>query len=370
MLTRRTEDHDEVRARPFVLTIGVASTASAQAPAAGARVGVVAVTRTLGHPSRPRRSEGPARRALRTGCGTQGMLKGTDERDMVGMLEYQAKSGTIQVDGRAVHAHQVSREYQLPDPQPADQLRLHARERTGLLNIEVVSSQYAWNEDHRAPRSPVRRARSRRCRRPCRSGSFASGPVRRVHRKSALAGTMNTWTLGANPGTVLADGAAKVGDTSVSWDAAGKPVVTSPDPGVPGRPALRRSMRKCMAEKIVGHESVDDNKSPTATTKTGTIALNKSRCLRALPAKEDAVSTRPDDERDEDGHVYVVAPVPPSVQNAMNVTTKRRIVLANRSAANTTTACARGLGSKSRPDRRLGRATTWTATTWPTADER
>src|SRR5687768_3816793 len=27
----------------------------------------------------------------------QGMLKGTDERDMVGTLEYQAKGGTIQV---------------------------------------------------------------------------------------------------------------------------------------------------------------------------------------------------------------------------------------------------------------------------------
>src|SRR5688500_16681279 len=30
----------------------------------------------------------------------QGMLKGADERDMVAMLEYQAKGGTIQVDGQ------------------------------------------------------------------------------------------------------------------------------------------------------------------------------------------------------------------------------------------------------------------------------
>ena len=30
----------------------------------------------------------------------QGMLKGTDERDMVATLEYQAKGGTIQVDGQ------------------------------------------------------------------------------------------------------------------------------------------------------------------------------------------------------------------------------------------------------------------------------
>jgi hypothetical protein len=30
----------------------------------------------------------------------QGMLKGTDERDMVATLEYQAKGGTIQIDGQ------------------------------------------------------------------------------------------------------------------------------------------------------------------------------------------------------------------------------------------------------------------------------
>jgi len=33
---------------------------------------------------------------------------------------------------------------------------------------------------------------------------------------------------------VVADGAAKIGNTSVTWDAAGKPVVTFPIPGVQG----------------------------------------------------------------------------------------------------------------------------------------
>src|SRR5687767_15493948 len=37
--------------------------------------------------------------------------------------------------------------------------------------------------------------------------------------KAALAGTMDTWTLGANPGTVIADGVMKAGNTTVSWDA-------------------------------------------------------------------------------------------------------------------------------------------------------
>ena len=35
--------------------------------------------------------------------------------------------------------------------------------------------------------------------------------------KAAVAGTTDTFWLGANPGTLFADGVAKVGQTSVSW---------------------------------------------------------------------------------------------------------------------------------------------------------
>jgi hypothetical protein len=57
----------------FVLMMGVAST-----PAAGAK---------------------DLRAVLFNWMWHQGMLKGADERDMVATLEYQAKGGTIQVDG-------------------------------------------------------------------------------------------------------------------------------------------------------------------------------------------------------------------------------------------------------------------------------
>ena len=52
--------------------------------------------------------------------------------------------------------------------------------------------------------------------------------------KSALAGTMTEWRLGANPSTVIPDGVMKAGNTTLSWDAAGKPVFTFPIPGVEG----------------------------------------------------------------------------------------------------------------------------------------
>src|SRR6185295_17184416 len=54
----------------------------------------------------------------------------------------------------------------------------------------------------------------------------------------------------ANPGTLFADGLAKVGQTSVSWEA-GKPVVTFPIPGVPGATATATLDAKYMAERVV-----------------------------------------------------------------------------------------------------------------------
>ena len=60
--------------------------------------------------------------------------------------------------------------------------------------------------------------------------------------KAAIAGTSDTFWLGANPGTLLDDGAAKVGQTSVAWEG-DKPVVTFPLLGVPGQPPRPRSMR-------------------------------------------------------------------------------------------------------------------------------
>ncbi len=69
--------------------------------------------------------------------------------------------------------------------------------------------------------------------------------------KSALAGTMDTWRLGANPGTVIADGVMKAGNTSLSFDAAGKPVFTFPIPGVAGATGTATLDAKYMTEKVV-----------------------------------------------------------------------------------------------------------------------
>jgi hypothetical protein len=101
--------------------------------------------------------------------------------------------------------------------------------------------------------------------------------------KAAIAGTTETFWLGANPGTLFEDGATKVLHTSVAWEG-GKPVVTFPLPGVPGAMATATLDSKFMTERVV----VTQGKTTTQT---------------------------------ETGDVYVVAPVqsrPPRLQARMS----------------------------------------------------
>src|SRR4030095_15995514 len=68
--------------------------------------------------------------------------------------------------------------------------------------------------------------------------------------KAAVAGTTETFLLGANPGTLFDDGVTKVRQTSVTWEA-GKPVVTFPIPGVQGATATATLDGKFMTERVV-----------------------------------------------------------------------------------------------------------------------
>src|SRR5262245_59468812 len=68
--------------------------------------------------------------------------------------------------------------------------------------------------------------------------------------RAALAGTTDTFWLGANPGTLFDNGLARVRQTAVSWET-GKPVVTFPIPGVPGATATATLDAKYFAERVV-----------------------------------------------------------------------------------------------------------------------
>src|SRR6202165_954015 len=140
--------------------------------------------------------------------------------------------------------------------------------------------------------------------------------------KAAVAGTIETFWLGANPGTLFAGGVAKVGQTSVSWEA-GKPVVTFPIPGVPGATATATLDAKYMAERVV----VTQGSTTTEFTYSGyqdwNNPLNKISVFYAGKMTErrgGAVVRDLTTDVTETGNVYMVAPVPASVQKAIKVT--------------------------------------------------
>jgi hypothetical protein len=250
-----------------------------------------------------------------------GMLKGHDERDMVASLEYQGK-GTIQVEGQpcTLTKYRASTNYQTLS-QRIQYSCTRANEET-YSNIEVVSGLYAWNED--TPGAQIGPTKGKAMPMPGtvqeRLVRFWASPQGAA--KAAVAGTTETFWLGANPGTLLADGAAKVGQTSVSWEN-GKPVVTFPLPGVPGAAATAYLDAKYMTERVVVKQAATTTEFTYGDYQDFNNPLNKIGVLYAGKLVESwngAVVRDLTTNMTETGNVYVVAPVPASVQAAIKVT--------------------------------------------------
>jgi hypothetical protein len=252
------------------------------------------------------------------------MLKGADERDMVATLEYQAKGGTIQVDGQpcTLSKLRASTNYQTFS-QRINYTCTRPNKQT-VSNVEVVSWQYAWNEDTvgaeiggtKGKVAPMPAAVQERLIRIWASPQGAP--------KAALAGTMDTWRLGANPSTVIADGVMKTGNTTLSWDAAGKAIFTFPIPGVAGATGTATVDAKYMVEKVVVTNGADTTEFTYSNYQDWNNPLHKIEVFyagRLIEKKNGAVVRDLTTRETETGNVYVVAPVPPSIQKAMNVTT-------------------------------------------------
>src|SRR5579859_4792483 len=142
-----------------------------------------------------------------------GMLKGHDERDMVASLEYQGK-GTIQVEGQpcTLTKYRASTNYQ----SFSQRIQYACTRPNGQTysNIEVVSGLYAWNED--TPGADIGPTKGKATPMPAaveeRLIRFWASPQGAP--KAAVAGTTETFWLGANPGTLFDSGVEKVRQTS------------------------------------------------------------------------------------------------------------------------------------------------------------
>src|SRR5262245_36478108 len=294
-----------------VIAIGVPLAASAQTPPGAA----------TGEPYTPAKDAKDLKAVLFNWFCHQGMLKGHDERDMVGTLEYQGK-GTIQIDGQpcTLTKFRTSTNYQ-----SFTQRTQYTCTRAGgqkVSNIEVVSGLYAWNEDvlgaeiggTKGKAAPMPAAVQERLIRMWASPQGAP--------KAAIAGTTDTFWLGANPGTLFADGVDTAGKTSVKWEA-NKPVVTFPIPGVAGAMATATLDAKYMTEKVVVTQGSTTTEFTYSGYKDWNNPLNQIEVFYAgkmTERRNGAVVRDLTTDETETGNVYVVAPVPASVRAAIKPT--------------------------------------------------
>jgi len=295
----------------IALTLGVAAGAQAQGGRGGFRP-----------PYTPPAGAKDLRAVLYNWTSYMGMLRGLDEHELIASLEYQASGGTIQVDGQPCRLtkYRVSTNYQTPG-QRIQYTCTRANGQT-YSNIEVVSGQYAWNEDvagaeiiaGKGKATPMPAAVQERLIR------LWAGPQGAP--KAALLGVSETAEWGANPATLLQDGGTTAGKTSLAWEG-GKPVLTFPIPGVPGATATATLDAKYMAERVVVKQGSTIIEFTYGDYKDWNNPLNRVDALfagKVTERRNGAVARDLTTKETETGSVYVVMPVPASVQKAIAVT--------------------------------------------------
>jgi hypothetical protein len=295
----------------IALAVGGLLTAGAQAQ------------RLVPPPYRPAPGAQDLRAVLFNWTWYMGMLRGLDEHELVASLEYQGK-GTIQVDGQpcTLTKYRVSTNYQTS----GQRIQYTCTRPNGQTysNIEVVSGQYAWNEDipgaeiiaGKGKATPISAAVQERLIRLWASPQDAP--------KAAMAGTTDPPVLGPNPSSLVQDGLTTAGKTSVSWES-GKPVVTFPIPGVQGAIATATLDAKYMAERVVVKQGSTTTEFTYGDYQDWNNPLNKIEAFYAgkMTERPNGVVVRDlTTVETEAGQVYVVMPVPASVRAAITATSQ------------------------------------------------
>jgi hypothetical protein len=257
-----------------------------------------------------------------------GMLRGIEEHELAVTLEFRGE-GTIQVNGQpcAIKPYEEAREGELgTSGYRISNAYQFAGSRTQIectlpngrtySNIEVVSGEYAWDEDRpgaglvpgEGTAKPMRESVDERLIRLWASPQGAP--------KAALAGAgIDPLKVFRNPGGLLEEGTAKIGDTSVTWDG-DTPVVTFPIPGVDDATAVARLDDRFMTESVVvtqgrttyefTYSDYNDYNNPLNRIEVYMPGRMTERRNGQLVRDVNTVVT-------ETGSVYVVVPVPPNV---------------------------------------------------------
>ena len=225
-----------------------------------------------------------------------GMLRGPAEIEAVATLEHKA-SGTVQVAGQPckLTAYRVSTNYQVP----GQRIQYTCARTNGqeYKAIEVVSGQFAWDED-------------------IVGAELVQGKGKATANTAALHERLIR--LWASPQGAPKAAAAGGDKTTVSHDT-GKAVVTFPIPGVPGAVASATLNAQNMAERIEVRQGNVVTEFTYADYADYNNPLNKVDAFypgKLVERRNGMVIRDLTTTETETGNVYVVMPVPPSIRKS------------------------------------------------------
>lgn len=249
-----------------------------------------------------------------------GMLRSGNESELVKTLDYHAEGGTIQVNGQAcaLTKYRVQANYQIPGYRT--QIECTFPNKQTYKNVETMSGDYAWDEDipgaelvpgkgKATPRSDALEERRIRL-----WASPHGAP------KAAIAGAAGlppSESFGQNPAALLdrQPAAGAKATTTLSWQG-DKAVVTYPIPGVPGATATA-TLNNFLPERVVVKSGTNTTEFVYGNFQDWNNPLFKIEALYAgeiVERRNGTVVRNVKTKVTEIGQVYVVVPVPESVQ--------------------------------------------------------
>jgi len=252
-----------------------------------------------------------------------GMLRSGNESELVKTLDYYAEGGTIQVDGQpcTLTKYHVQANYQVPGWRT--QIECKRANGQTYKNVEVVSGDYAWDEDipgaelvpGQGKATPKPAALQERLIRLWASPHGAP--------KAAIAGAVGlppSESFGQNPAALFdrQAGAGAKPTTTMTWQG-DKVVFTFPIPGVAGAIATATLDSGYLPERVVVKQGANTTEFVYTDYQDWNNPLFKIEALyagRIVERRNGAVVRDIKTKVTEIGQVYVVMPVPDSVQKA------------------------------------------------------
>jgi hypothetical protein len=252
-----------------------------------------------------------------------GMLRSGNESELVKTLEYEAEGGTIQVDGQpcTLTKYRISANYQIPGYRV--QIACTGKDGQTYSNVETMSGEYAWDED--IPGAEIVPGEGKATATPAALQERLIRLWASPHGapKAAIAGAAGlppSESFGQNP-AVLLDRQAAAGakaTTTLSWQG-DRAVVTYPIPGVPGATATATLDQGFLPERIVVTHGANTTEFVYGDYQDWNNPLFKIEALYAgtiVERRNGSVVRDLKAKVTEIGQVYVVVPVPESVQKA------------------------------------------------------